>query len=364
MRKVVIAYPHVSAAAIENVNRVLRSRFIGQGPEVDRFEREFEDKFGIDRGCAVAVNSGTSALELAYDLLGLGPGDEVITSPLTCTATNIPLVRRGCKIVFADVSRVTLCLDPTDVDRKFSRDTKAIVNVHLNGVQSNLHWFPCPTVDDSAQALGVFRSMGFSGVRFTACSFQAIKALTTADGGMLVCADPRDAREAKLRRWFGIDREKKLSNNWQPFKRREILFDIDYPGYKFQMNDVAAALGRAHLMEYDDIMLHRRKLMEIYRDAGLPIVRGPVNMHGFACLLVENRDAFCAELERAGIEANVMQVRNDRYKIFAPFRVPLPNLDWIEDRYICIPLHSMMTIDDAQYVAEIASKALKLANVA
>jgi perosamine synthetase len=364
MRKIVIAHPYVSDAAIEYVNRVLRSRFIGQGPEVDRFEAEFAVKFGLEPACVIAVNSCTSALELAYDLLGLGPGDEVITSPLTCTATNIPLVRRGCRLVFADISREMLNLDRADVERKCTHRTKAVVNVHLNGIQSNLHRVGVPVVDDSAQALGIFRGERFSGVKFTACSFQAIKTLTTADGGMLVCADPRDGREARLRRWFGIDREKKLANNWQPFKRREILFDIEYPGYKFQMNDVAAAMGRAHLAEYDEIIEHRRKIFDIYRAAGLPMVNGPVNRYGFACLLVENRDEFCAELERAGIESNVMQVRNDRYKIFAPFRVPLPNLDWVEERYICIPLHNRMTLDDARYVAEVAARALTTAEVA
>lgn len=364
MRKVVIAHPYVSPQAIENVVRVLLSRFIGQGPEVNHFEAEFEDKFGLEPGTTVAVNSGTSALELAYDLLKLGPGDEVITTPMTCTATNIPLVRRGCRLVFADISRETLNLDRADVERKCTHRTKAVVNVHLNGIQSDLHRVGVPVVDDSAQALGIFRGEQFSGVRFTTCSFQAIKAVTTADGGMLVCANREDAREARLRRWFGIDRQLKLLNNWQPFKQREILFDIEYPGYKFQMHDVAAAMGRAHLAEYDEIMEHRRNIFRTYRAAGLPMVDGPVNRYGFACLLVENRDEFCAELDRAGIETNVMQVRNDRYKIFEPFRVPLPNLDWVEERYVCIPMHNRMTIEDARYVADVAAQALKIADVA
>lgn len=358
MRQVVMAYPYVPESAIAAVENVLRSRFIGQGPRVDEFERKFEEKFGLPTGSAVAVNSGTAALELAYDLMELGPGDEVITTPLTCTATNIPLVRRGCKLVFADIRRDTLNLDCGSVVRKISKKTKAIVNVHLHGVQSDLPG-PLRVVDDAAQALGVFR-----GARFTCNSFQAIKHITTGDGGMLVCVDPDDAKEARLRRWFGIDRELKLANNWQPFKQRQILFDIQYPGYKFQMNDIAASMGLAGLDEYDSILAHRAAIFGIYKQTGLPLVDGRVNKYGFACLLVENRDEFCATLNAAGIETNVMQVRNDLYDIFQPFRCTLPNMDWVEERYICIPLHNRMSLDDASYVAEVAAKAFRRAEAA
>lgn len=352
-RQIVMAYPYVPERAIEAVGNVLRSRFIGQGPLVDEFERQFEAKFGLPEGSAIAVNAGTSALELAYDLIGLGPKDEVITTPLTCTATNLPLVRRGCKLVFADISRETLNIDCIDAICKIGPKTKAFVNVHLHGIESAMPG-EAETVDDAAQALGIFR-----GARFTCYSFQAIKHITTGDGGMLVCADPKDAKEARLRRWFGIDRELKLANNWQPFKRRQILFDIKYPGYKFQMNDIAAAMGMVGLEEYDNILAHRAAIFGIYSEAGLSLVDGPVNKYGYACLLVENRDEFCASLAAAGIETNVMQVRNDLYEVFKPFRRHLPNMDWVEERYICIPLHNKMTLDDARYVAEVAAKAFR-----
>jgi len=349
-----MAHPYVPESAVSRVTEVLRSRFVGQGPVVDQFEAAFEQKFGLKPGSAVSVNSGTSALELAYDLLGLGPGDEVVTTALTCTATNIPLVRRGCKLVFADISRDTLTLDSGDVARKLTGRTKAIVNVHLHGLHSRLPDFGVPVVDDSAQALGIF------GREFTCCSFQAIKHITTGDGGMLVCPDTGTARKAKLRRWFGIDRELKLSNDWQPFKNREILFDIRYPGYKFHMNDVAAAMGISGLECYDEILSHRLSLFEIYRAAGLPLVDGPGNVFGYACLLVEDREKFCRALAKGGIESNVMQVRNDLYEIFKPYRVNLPNMDWVEDRHICIPLHNRMTFDQAIHVAETARLALGL----
>lgn len=351
-RTVVMAYPYVPEEAITEVSAVLGTRWIGQGPKCEEFEQEFERHFGLQSGTAVAVNSGTSALELAYDLLGIDGLDEAITTPLTCTATNIPLVRRGCELVFADINRDTLNISAEDVLNKITDNTKAIVNVHLHGVQSDLPDFGIPVVDDACQALGIFRPEA----RFTACSFQAIKHLTTGDGGMLVCRDPEEAKEAKLRRWFGIDRERKLANNWQPFKNRKILFDIEYPGFKYQMHDIAAAMGLAGLRHLNETQAHRVNIFSIYKDAGLPMVDGPVNRYGYACLLVEKRDEFCAAMSEAGIETNVMQVRNDLYSIFQPFRTSLPGMDWVEERYICIPLHNKMTLEDAEYVAEVAAK--------
>jgi dTDP-4-amino-4,6-dideoxygalactose transaminase len=354
-----MAYPFVAPGAVAAVAAVLESRWVGQGPRVEEFERAFEARFGLLPGTAVAVNSGTSALELAYDLLGLGPGDRVITTALTCTATNIPLVRRDCLLEFADIRRDTLTLDPAAVARIVASGTaiRAIVNVHLHGVVSELPGHSgIPVVDDAAQALGAPRLEA----RFTAYSFQAIKHITTGDGGMLVCRDPADAAEARLRRWFGIDRQKKLENQWQPFLRREILFDIEYPGYKWQMNDIAAALGLAGLACYDEILQERRQIFRVYRSFGLPLVAGVgvENRYGYACVLVEDRERFCAELAAAEIETNVMQVRNDRYEIFRAFRRPLPNLDWVEPRYVCLPLHNRMTLDDACYVADAAARAL------
>ena len=129
--------PYVPKEAIEEVCDVLRSRWIGQGPKVDKFEKKFNIVFGV-KG-SVAVSSGSAALETAYDLIGLEPGDEVITTPLTCTATNLPLIRRGVKIVWADILPTTLNIDPLDVRAKMTEKTKAIVQVHLGG---NKHRLP------------------------------------------------------------------------------------------------------------------------------------------------------------------------------------------------------------------------------
>ncbi len=118
-------------------------------------------------------------------------------------------------------------------------------------------------------------------------------------------------------------------------------------------------MGIAGLECYDEIMALRRTIFSCYQFSGLPLVDGPGNRFGFACLMVEDRERFCSEMAVAGIETNVMQVRNDLYEIFQPYLCSLPNLDWVESRYICIPLHNRMSLEDASYVAEKAARALR-----
>ena len=350
-------WPSVSDEARKNVDEVLRSRFIGQGPKADLFEREFEKIFNIATKNAVSMNSGTSALETAYDLLGLKEGDEVITTPLTCTATNIPLLRRGVKIVWADILPDTLCIDPMDVHAKITKRTKAIVQVHLGGIKADVGHMHIPVVSDAAQALGIFTG------DFTCCSFQAIKQMTTGDGGMLVVHrqtggnSERDRNNAKLLRWFGIDREKKMRNNWQAYRERKMTFDIQLPGHKRQMNDIAAAMGLAGLLHYKETMDINARQFDIYREElsgmdGIHLVDGPENTHWLATVLVERRDDFAKMMFEADIDTNLVQTRNDLFKVFGGKRAELPVMNELEEKYISIPLGRHLSDDDIRFICE------------
>lgn len=342
--------PYVPKEAKEAVADVLNSRWIGQGPKVDRFELDFCKKFHIKY--AVSMNSGTAALETAYDLIGLKEGDEVITTPLTCTATNLPLVRMGCKIVWADILKETLCIDPLDVRSKITPKTKAIIQVHLGGIQADVgKVHDIPVVSDACQALGIFKG------DFSCFSFQAIKHITTGDGGMLCCSNEKDHHNAKLYRWFGIDREKKIKNNWQAYKERRMTFDIEVPGAKRQMTDIAAAMGIAGLKYYDEILAYRKHQFEYYKKrlanmSGIKILDGIRNIYWLATILVERRDDFARVLFEAGIDTNVVQVRNDIYKIFGGVRADLPNMNEIEEQYLCLPLGMHVSDEDLTYICD------------
>ena len=345
-------HPFVTERQRKAVYDVLGTRWIGQGPAVDEFEQKFGSKFEIPY--AVSVNSGSAALETACDLLGLKKGDKVITTPLTCTATNLPLVRRGCELIWADIRKDTLNLNQNDVARKALEhgDIKAIFNVHLGGIKSDIKAGAIPVVDDSAQAIGLFRTEA----SYTCYSFQAIKTITTADGGLLAVTSNEDYRKARLLRWFGIDRDKKRAHDWQAFREREMLFDIELAGHKRQMTDVAATMGIAALEDFDDILKKRRNIFDVYRTIGIDgfkLIDSDHNYYWLATALVENREAFVKKMHAYNIETNIVQSRNDIYKIFGGKRQDLPNMNWVEDRYISIPLHNHMTIEDAEYIKEV-----------
>ena len=271
-----------------------------------------------------------------------------------CTASNLPLIRRGCKLIWADIRKDTLNLDNEDVQQKMkdNPDVKAIMNVHLGGIESDICDPFVIVINDAAQALGIYRPQN----DYNCYSFQAIKHITTGDGGMITVNDEEKYKKAKLLRWFGIDRERKKKNNWQAFKEREMVFDIEIPGHKRQMTDIAASMGIAGLEDYDKILNYRKKIFDIYKLIkvdGFTLVDGEKNVYWLATVLVDKRDDFVKKLHDYKIETNLVQIRNDIFNIFGGKRQDLPNMNWVEDRYISIPLHNKMTIKDALYIKKV-----------
>jgi len=346
-------HPYVPKEAISAVRRTLKTRWIGQGPKVDQFEKEFCKAFNLTH--AIAVSSGTAALETAYDIVDLKAGDEVISTPLTCTATNLPLIRRGVKIIWADILKDTLCIDPVSVHSKITDKTKAVIQVHLGGIEADVGKVHVPVISDACKALGIFKG------NYTACSFQAIKHITTGDGGMFVCDNFIEARKAKLLRWFGIDRERKIEAGWDAYKERKMTFDIELAGTKRQMNDIAAAMGIAGLKYYYFIMEYRRRLFHAYKHrlstlSGIQLVDGRINTYWLATVLVERRDAFARMLFEKDIDTNVVQVRNDIYKIFGGKRVDLPVLNDIEEKYLSLPIGMHVTEEHVHRICDLIEK--------
>lgn len=336
--------PHVPLAAIDYVTDTLCSRWIGQGPKVEEFERQFS-RLVNKRDC-VAVGSCTDALHLAYLLAGIQPGDEVIVPVFTCTATNIPLLWMGATIKFADVGPDSLNIDPTSVRRLITERTKAIVVVHYSGAAVDLEaiWaLGLPVIEDCAQALGA-RYDGFpvgSHSAFSCFSFQAVKHVTTGDGGMLVCPNWM-VDKAKRMRWFGIDRKAKLDGVWAN--------DISEVGYKYQMTDIAAAMGLAGIEVLDAQINRRRELLDTYRVLlkGVPGIRlvndDPTGAAWLCTVLTESRTGLRAKLAEQDIESDQVHYRNDRYTVFEKFRRPgeFPNMDALDGKYLCLPLHMGM----------------------
>lgn len=333
--------PYVDWRAPFYVAKVLFSGQLAEGPVVKRFEDEFSKKF--NKKNVVAVNSGTSALELCYDLAGLEPGDEVITPVLTCTATNLPLARRRVKIVFADVN-YQLNIDIEDVKRKITNKTRAVVFVHFGGNNYGLKELKrlCKErgvilIEDAAQAVG----SDYWGVGdYTAVSLQAIKTLTTGDGGIVITKRKRDAVAAKRLRWFGYDRE---------LKQKKGDTDLKEAGYKFHMNDISAAIGLANLKGIDKVIAHRKKLEKRYKDAGF--------VGGLWMMSKLTKDALQLknELLRAGYQAGQHHYRNDKYTVFGG-RQKFVIMDQLEDVILHVPIHHKVSLGDVEEIIQICKK--------
>lgn len=345
--------PYVNEQARRNVERVLLSTQLAEGPEVKAFEAEFAEVFGFEPWQIVSLNSGTSALELAYDITGIGEGDEVITPVLTCTATNLPLVRRRAQIVFGDVEGIThLNLDPDHVARNITRRTKAIVFVHFGGssaglaeVQRIAEQSRIPLICDGAQVLGGTFSQS---ARFTVVSLQAIKSLTAGDGGVLICRSRGDALRARRLRWYGYDREE---------KQRLGDTDLTEAGYKFHMNDISAAIARGNLSEWDRIIEHRRAIVDTYqKHFESRAKRRGVFIPGIWNPQVIDRSMDFPTLqklcEHAGFQIGQYHYPNYKYSVFRSARAHCPNMRMVEGSYFLLPCHMGMTLIDAERIAE------------
>jgi dTDP-4-amino-4,6-dideoxygalactose transaminase len=356
---VFLFYPNVPEDAIAEVTKVLHSRWIGQGPRVAEFESEFTAKFAGE-GQSLAVGSGTDALHLAYILAGLQPGDEVITPVFTCTATTIPFLYMGVKFRFADIDPETLNISIPHVRELINDKTKAIVCVHYGGLPCDMDEllaiageYNIPVIEDAAHALGAtYQGKPIGSIsHFTMFSFQAIKHITTGDGGMLVVRDKDIIPKGERIRWFGIDRSNKQKGTWEN--------DIWEVGYKYQMTDIAAAMGLVGLRIFDKTLAYRQKLFDIYKRElrnvpGLKLIGTNYTDRTHAAWLctaiVENRVGFMKYLRENKIESGQVHYRNDRYTVLGGRRNDMPNMDAVEDKYIVLPLNNHLTEQQIEYV--------------
>lgn len=356
-------YPHVPKNAINEVADTLSGRWIGQGPKVEKFEKLFKKTF-LAKHEALAVGSGTDALHLAYLLADISAGDEVVVPVFTCTATNIPLLYIGAKPVFADLDPETMNLSLPDVEKKITNRTKAIVCVDYGGVPNDYdalnklcQKYNLKLISDGAHAIGT-KYKGVNAAQladFTIFSFQAIKTLTTGDGGLLAIKDCSLLEKAKRLRWFGIDRTAKQGGVWEN--------DISEIGYKYQMNDISAAIGLAGLEEIESVITMRNSLFRYYEEnirtnrvkiVGKSQTKDYFNSAWLITLVVDtDRFGLMKKLREAGIESAQVHYRNDRYSIFGGRRSDLPLMDDLEDRYLVLPLHLRMSKETVVRICQI-----------
>lgn len=345
----------MSPRAPDAVRDVLLSGYTGEGQAVADFEAALTRTYGRP---FLAMHSCTAALEIAFDLCGIGPGSYCATSPITCTATNTNIVTRGAIPLWCDVDPITGILDPNDVRKRILRRpdrVKAIIAVDWAGracdytaLASIGLEYGIPVIQDAAH-----RGPDLLGAapEYTALSFQAIKFLNCGgDGGALAVPDATKFTEARLQRWYGLDR---LSN-----ASLRCAQNIAVAGRKSHMNNVAASIGLSNLpASIEGLRKHQENAR--YYDmefAGLPnITLPPPNpncSYWLYTVLVRDRDGFIKFLAERGIESSPAHLRNDKHDAFYYPSGQLLGVDYFDSRQTSIPVGWYLSEQHKKHIVE------------
>ena len=352
----------LSEEAIRGVEQVLRSGWLGLGPRTAEFETAFASYVGSPH--CVGMNSATSALHIALRLLDLESDDEVITTALTFVSTNHAILYEGAKPVFADVQADTGNLDPASIEEAITDRTRAVIIVHYGGQPCDLDEIydiasrhGIAVIEDCAHACGAsYRGEPIGSHGSThAFSFHAVKNLPMGDGGALTLTSEEQERRARRLRWLGIDR-----STYDRAAPGSYAWDYDVPevGFKYHMNDIAAAIGIAQLPLVDAENARRNEIASIYRGRladvpGVTMLRqydDRTNSHHFFSILVESRDTLVDRLKEAGIDTGVHYRRNDIYPMYE--KADLPNTESFWSRELSLPMHLGLMDDDVHYVCD------------
>jgi dTDP-4-amino-4,6-dideoxygalactose transaminase len=354
---------YMARDVVDFVKPVLHSGYIGEGEKVKQFEHEIGRMIGNPN--VAMVNSGTSAIVMALRLAGIGRDDLVLSTPMTCMATNEAILQFGAHIVWADILQDGT-VNPFSVEEKLREfpEVKAVMVVDWGGTPCMLKEIKTaigdrniPIIEDACQSIGSVycnHLIGHAenGADYVCLSFQAIKYLTTADGGAVI-VPPDKLKEAQLLRWFGMDRTKSIAMRCEQ--------DPPAWGYKFQSNDVAAAIGLANLQYLPGLLRavrrNARRYNHEFADIDGVAITGPFKTdrqpnYWLYTLLVDDVSNFTRYMAGRGIEVSKAHVRNDTKTIFADYQVELPGVTFFDDRHICIPVGWWLSDSDVEEIVQ------------
>lgn len=336
------------------VAETLASGYVGQGPKVDEFERAFADAVGLDR-LPLGVNSCTSAIDLALHCCGVGPGDLVFSTPMTCTATNGAIVNRGSRIAWLDIDSITGLVHRGDIASKIREYglPRAIVAVDWGGRLCNYdlmrHEAPgIPIIEDAAHRL---YASPFNGVMgdYVCWSFGPIKHLTCGGYGGALLTPPDQTERARLLRWHGLDRLSKAD-----FRCEQMIHEA---GYRYHMTDDMATVGLANLPLAIENVQKARENAAWYSFAfrGVPGIR--LQPYDETCdywlytLLADDRNGLIAALGEQQIQASPVHSRNDIHPAYHFPNGPLPGVDYFAAHEVAIPVGWWVTPSDRERIA-------------
>lgn len=376
------ALPEIGEEEISEVVSSLRSGWVTTGPKAKQFEADFVDYLGGGVE-AIAVNSATAGLHLGLEAMGIGPGDEVITTTHTFTATAEVIRYLGADPVFVDVDLETLCIDVAEVERAITSRTKAIIPVHFAGRAANMpsllaiaRKHGLRVMEDAAHALPTTcdgKLIGTLDSDVTVFSFYANKTITTGEGGMLVTKNPEIAERARVMRLHGINRD---AFDRFTAKAPSWYYEIVAPGFKYNMTDIAASIGVHQLKKANLFQEKRAHIASLYDKelADFPVILPPHaagnDVHSWHLYVIQldssvkvSRDDFIERMFSQGIGCSVHYIPlhlhpywRDRYGL-APEMFPASQR--IYERTLSLPLYTRMTEADVKRVVSAVKEALK-----
>ena len=373
--------PEIDQAAIDEVVACIKSGWLATGPRVKQFEENLKNYLGAPH--ILALNSATSGLHLALKCMGLQPGDEVITTPMTFVASLNTIIHAGAKPVLVDVDLTTRNIDPNRIMEAITAKTKVILPVHFAGIPVKLDEIynlakkhGLRVVEDCAHAMGShYKNQRLGNFGDTQVfSFHPNKVMTTGEGGAVATRDPELAKQINVQRFHGIDREA-----WNRYgKEGNQNYDVIQPGYKYNMMDLQAALGIHQLAALESFIVRRQKLVDRYNqlladwlELTLPTLPGydcRVSWYIYAPLINPeiaqmDRDTFIAKMKEANIGIGFHHQAAHLYSYYGDTfgyqRGQFPNAEKISDRIFSLPLFSAMTIEEQDRTIATMKKVFK-----
>lgn len=333
---------NITSREINAVVKILKSGWLTMGPETDLFEKEFADY--VNCKYAVAVNSATSALFLSLKALGIGYGDEVIVPSFTFASSANVIVHCGAKPVFVDIKIDDFTMDQHSLEKVITKKTKAVIPVHYGGNRAVI-LTDLPIIEDSAHLI---KKGGNNNKTFTTCySFYATKNITTGEGGMITLSSQKYYQWLKKARLHGLSKDA-----WKRYDlKSKWIYSVEFPGYKMNTTDINSALGRVQLKRLDVFEKRRQKIVDLYNKAFGLKNKG---LHLYP-ILVDDRNSFFKLMKENAIGCSFHFTPlhlQPAYKSIA--KTKLPVTEYVGERVVTLPLDSVINIEEAKKVIEIA----------
>ena len=372
--------PDIHQKEIDEVVSCLKSGWIGTGPRVNQFEKDFSNYIGSEH--SLALNSCTAALHLSMLVSGISQGDEIITTPMTFAATSNAILHTGAKPIFVDVEKETMNIDPNQIEEAISSKTKAILPVHFAGRPCKMNHIMeiaqknnLLVIEDAAHAIEAkYKGKKIGNIGDITCfSFYVTKNLVTGEGGMATTNNEEYAKKIKMYALHGLSKDAWKRFSDEGYKHYQVMV----PGFKYNMMDLQASLGIYQLKRINENFQRRKQIWKIYNEAfeGLPVTvphpeeKDTIHARHLYNLLLDldqlkiSRDEFIEAMYNKNIGTGVHYVSlhlHPYYKERFGFQDDdFPNSTYISDRTISLPFSTKLTDKDVQDVIKAVINILK-----